>query len=174
MISKVSTILKLSLLAGIVGVGCTHGSRSDDDVRDVAPVASPKPTAKVKATPNAGTRADRNSVVKNDASAAADDLNVDVDNSKVNSVKGKTEDLTAEDQSNSENDVEITRKIRRSLTEDGSLSVYAHNVKIITQGGRVTLKGPVRSAAEKETIEKRARQFAGATAVTNEITITEN
>ena len=165
---KVGTILKSSLLASIVCVGCTHGSRSDDEAREVAPVASPKPPAKVRATnPN-------NNVVENDANNAADDLNVNVDNSKINSVKGKTEDLTAEDQSNSKDDVEITRKIRRSLTEDGSLSVYAHNVKIITQGGHVTLKGPVRSAAEKATVDKRARQYAGANSVANEITITEN
>ena len=54
---------------------------------------------------------------------------------------------------------------------DKSLSTYAHNVKIISEHGKVTLKGPVRSTAEKQTIEKKAIKVAGAGNVTNEISI---
>lgn len=79
---------------------------------------------------------------------------------------------TAEDQSNTKSDVDTTRDIRRSLTEDDALSVYAHNVKIITQDGHVVLKGPVRTAAEKTTVERRAREIAGATAVKSELVVT--
>jgi osmotically-inducible protein OsmY len=39
----------------------------------------------------------------------------------------------------------ITKQIRMAIHDDNSLSTYAHNVKIITQNGKVTLKGPVRS-----------------------------
>ena len=41
------------------------------------------------------------------------------------------------------------RKIRRSVAGDKSLSTYGHNVKIISQHGKVTLKGPVNSDDEK-------------------------
>ena len=63
------------------------------------------------------------------------------------------------------------QKIRKSIMDDKSLSMYAHNVKVIAQNGSVTLKGPVRSAAEKETIEQKATEVAGAGKVTNRLTI---
>jgi hyperosmotically inducible protein len=53
-------------------------------------------------------------------------------------------------------DREITKQIRQALVQDGSLSSYAHNVKIVTQGGMVTLKGPVRSDEEKKAVEAKA------------------
>ena len=55
--------------------------------------------------------------------------------------------------------------------DDKSLSSYAHNVKIISQNGKVTLKGPVRSADERQSIEQKATDVAGVGNVTNEITI---
>jgi osmotically-inducible protein OsmY len=63
------------------------------------------------------------------------------------------------------------QKIRKGVMNDKSLSTYAHNVKIISQNGKVTLKGPVRSAEEKQSIEQKATDVAGAGNVTNEITI---
>jgi osmotically-inducible protein OsmY len=54
---------------------------------------------------------------------------------------------------------------------DKSLSTYAHNVKIITQDGQVTLKGPVRSESEKQTIETKATEVAGANKVTNDLNV---
>ena len=54
---------------------------------------------------------------------------------------------------------------------DKSLSSYAHNVKVIAQGGQVTLKGPVRSDAEKQSIEAKAVEVAGAGHVTNEMSV---
>jgi osmotically-inducible protein OsmY len=55
--------------------------------------------------------------------------------------------------------------------KDKSLSTYAHNVKIITQNGRVTLKGPVRSEDEKKTVEAKATEVAGENKVTSELDI---
>jgi len=54
---------------------------------------------------------------------------------------------------------------------DKSLSTYAHNVKIITQNGQVTLKGPVRSEGEKQAIETKATEVAGANKVTNDLNV---
>jgi osmotically-inducible protein OsmY len=55
----------------------------------------------------------------------------------------------------------LTAKIRSAVMADKSLSTYAHNVKIISQGGTVTLKGPVRSNAEVESILSKATESAG-------------
>ena len=55
--------------------------------------------------------------------------------------------------------------------KDKSLSTYAHNVKIITQNGQVTLKGPVRSEDEKKTVETKAYEVAGENNVTSQLDI---
>jgi hyperosmotically inducible protein len=68
-------------------------------------------------------------------------------------------------------DRELTQKIRKAIHEDTSLSAYAHNVKIISQDGRVTLRGPVRSEEEKANIEAKAVAVAGQGNVTNQLEI---
>ena len=79
--------------------------------------------------------------------------------------------VTAEDQSNDKTDLAITQQIRRSVMADTALSVNAHNVKIITENGFVTLRGPVGSASEKAKIGKKAQRVAGVTRVDNELEI---
>ena len=71
------------------------------------------------------------------------------DNTKVNERDRNTAAPTADQQKENRPDRDITRDIRRSIMADKSLSTYAHNVKIISQNGMVTLKGPVRSDDEK-------------------------
>jgi hyperosmotically inducible periplasmic protein len=78
---------------------------------------------------------------------------------------------TADQQKENASDREITQKIRQALMDDKSLSTYAHNVKVITQDGQVTLKGPVRSEEEKKTIEAKAIEVAGEGHVKNQISI---
>ena len=69
-------------------------------------------------------------------------------------------------------DRELTRKIRRSIVADKSLSTYAHNIKIISQNGAVTLKGPVKSDDEKKTVMAKAVAVAGsADKVTDQISV---
>jgi osmotically-inducible protein OsmY len=63
------------------------------------------------------------------------------------------------------------RKIRRAVVADKSLSTYAHNVKIVAQNGKVTLKGPVHTEDEKKTIDSKATEIAGAGNVDNQITV---
>ena len=93
------------------------------------------------------------------------------DNTKKNLPTHHHDANRADQQSNSSNDVELTRKIRQSLMQDKSLSTYAHNVKIITRNGVVELKGPVRSQSEKEAVEAKATEIAGASKVKNELTV---
>jgi hyperosmotically inducible protein len=78
---------------------------------------------------------------------------------------------TADDQKMNPADRAITQKIRKALHDDSALSVYAHNIKIITQDGKVTLRGPVRSEDEKAGIEAKAVAVAGAGNVTNQLEI---
>ena len=93
------------------------------------------------------------------------------DNTKVNTRDRAKGAVTADQQKENANDRALTRKIRRALMQDKSLSSYAHNVKVVAQGGQVTLKGPVRSDQEKQTVEAKAIEVAGAGHVTNEISI---
>jgi osmotically-inducible protein OsmY len=96
----------------------------------------------------------------------------DVDNTKVNKRDESKQQPTADQQKENSSDREITRKIRRSIVKDKSLSTSAHNIKIITQGGAVTLKGPVRSAEEKKAVEVKAVAVAGEANVKSEIQVT--
>jgi hyperosmotically inducible protein len=76
---------------------------------------------------------------------------------------------TADQQKMNPADRDLTKKIRMALHDDQTLSMYAHNIKIITQDGKVTLKGPVRSEDEKAAIEAKAVAVAGEGNVTNHL-----
>jgi osmotically-inducible protein OsmY len=82
--------------------------------------------------------------------------------------------VTPQDQSNTETDVRITQAIRKAVVADKHLSTSAHNVKIITRKGVVTLRGPVTSAAERSTIEAKASRVAGVNHVDNQLEVATN
>ncbi len=89
-----------------------------------------------------------------------------------NSANNKAHTTTADQQSEASSDRMLTQKIRRSIIADKSLSMYGHNVKIITKDGAVTLKGPVHSDDEKQSIGAKAAEAAGgADKVTNQLTV---
>jgi hyperosmotically inducible periplasmic protein len=93
------------------------------------------------------------------------------DNTKVNKRDRSPAEPTADQARNNVTDRDIMQKIRKSLMDDKVLSTYAHNVKVISQAGKVTLKGPVRSEEEKRTVEQKAVEVAGAGNVTNELSV---
>jgi len=94
------------------------------------------------------------------------------DNSGVNVRDRNSKAITADEQKNNDSAIETTRKIRQAVVAKEELSTYAHNVKIITdQKGMVTLRGPVRSTAEKQEIERIAADIAGSSNVRNELEI---
>jgi hyperosmotically inducible protein len=90
------------------------------------------------------------------------------DNSKTNQRDRDKAAATADRQKMSAKDHELTRKIRAAVTADKPLSTYAHNVKIITRDGKVTLKAPVRSDQEKTDLLSKATAIAGEANVTDE------
>ena len=79
---------------------------------------------------------------------------------------------TADQQKSNKSDRELTQQIRKSVYADKSLSMTAHNVKIISRDGMVTLRGSVKSDDEKKSIEDKATQIAGGGKVTSELTVT--
>lgn len=88
-----------------------------------------------------------------------------------NSNQNKNHSQTADNQTNAQSDRVTTQKIRKSIMADKSLSTYAHNVKIITVDGAVTLKGPVQTDDEKQKIASDAASVVGADKITNELTV---
>ena len=93
------------------------------------------------------------------------------DNTHTNKRDKSQSEPTADQGKNNLSDRQLMSHIRRDVTKDKALSTYAHNVKIIAEHGKVTLKGPVRSDDEKRTIEQYARKYAGDGNVTNELDI---
>jgi hyperosmotically inducible protein len=89
-----------------------------------------------------------------------------------NSERNKAHKTTAGQQSDTASDRMTTKKIRQALIADKSLSMYGHNIKIITRNGSVTLKGPVHTEDEKQKIASKAAEVVGDPGkVSNEITV---
>ena len=94
------------------------------------------------------------------------------DNTNVNKRDRNAGEVTADQQKANATDRDLTQKIRQSVMADKSLSSYAHNIKIISQNGAVTLKGPVKSDDEKKAIVAKAVAVAGsADKVTDQISV---
>jgi hyperosmotically inducible protein len=102
---------------------------------------------------------------------AQDSAPVAPNNTAVNVRDRAPDAVTAGEQSNAKGDVALTRKIRRAVVKDSSLSMLAHNVKIVTANGNVTLRGPVNSEAEKVAIASKAKAIAGAGNVDNQLEV---
>jgi osmotically-inducible protein OsmY len=95
------------------------------------------------------------------------------DNTKVNKGDRNTQSTTADKaMHNNMSDRQVEAHIRRDVVRDKHLSTYAHNVKIVSENGKVTLRGPVRSEEEKQAVEQYAKKYAGDGNVTNELTVT--
>lgn len=93
------------------------------------------------------------------------------DNTGINKRDRAKSEVTAGQQSNRKTALQLSREIRKTLLADKDLSSYAHNVKIITANGDVTLKGPVRSEEEKSAVIAKAKEVAGATSVKDELSV---
>ena len=93
------------------------------------------------------------------------------DNTAKNERDRSGDTKTPGDQAENEADRTITQNVRKAITSDSSLSTDAQNVKIITQDGNVTLRGPVKSDKEKKDIEAKAKQVAGVKGVDNQLEV---
>jgi len=96
-------------------------------------------------------------------------INSELDNTERNVRDSEDTTLTPEDQQENELDRAITAAIRREIVNNESLSFNAHNIKIITRDGRVTLRGPVENAAEKIKLQVIAEKLKGVKHIDNQL-----
>ena len=130
----------------------------------VAPAPAPVTAAPEAPAPAAPADA---AVVANPGVA---DQTKNATNTKIND-RDRHGALTPMDQGGSAAERNITAAIRRAVVADKALSFTAKNVKIITNGSKVTLRGPVKSEQERSAIETSAKQTSGVTEVDNQIEI---
>jgi osmotically-inducible protein OsmY len=81
--------------------------------------------------------------------------------------------VTAQDQSDTEADREMTRGIREQLSSDEGLSMAARNVTIVTSDGVVTLAGQVGAEEERTRIAAIAKQAPGVKEVINQVEVAQ-
>jgi osmotically-inducible protein OsmY len=88
-----------------------------------------------------------------------------------NSAQNKNQTNTADNQPNATSDRQTTAQVRKAIIADKDLSTYAHNVKVITKDGTVTLKGPVKSDDEKQKVVNDAASVVSADKVVDQLTV---
>lgn len=95
----------------------------------------------------------------------------DADNTRLNRRDRNDATKTPTDQSNHSSAVDLVAKVRKAIVHDDSLSMKAHNIKIVANNGVVTLRGPVASADEKARVEKDVAGVRGVSSVDNQLDI---
>jgi osmotically-inducible protein OsmY len=95
----------------------------------------------------------------------------DADNTRTNKRDRNHESTLPTEQSNASSAVDLVANVRQAIVGDDSLSIEAHNVKVIANGGVVTLRGPVASAQEKARVEQLASSVRGVQRVDNRLDI---
>ncbi len=148
--------MKTALLALMVIIGAT----ACDDKK------APETTATTTGATPTGTT-NMAPVASNPGSA--DNTNA-ATNTKINDRDRSDAALTPMDQGGGA-DRDITAAVRRAVVGDGALSFDAKNVKIVTVGGKVTLRGPVKSEAEKTSIAAKAKAVSGVTSVDDQLEV---
>ena len=103
--------------------------------------------------------------------AFADDQTTKPDNTATNERDRSGETQTSGDQSNSSADLKVTQAIRQALMRDDTLSTTAKNIKVITENGQVTLRGPVKNAQEKTKVSQLAKSAAGGAHVVDQLDV---
>ena len=144
----------------------TTTTTTPDERSTPAPAGSPLVADTKGTNPN-----DFKSTTRPEDATKATPGGVQPDNTKVNERDTNSAAPTPVDQGNNQTDLKITQQIRQAVMADGSLSFTAKNVKIITQNGKVTLRGPVKSEDERSRIEAAARKVAGAAQVDNQLEV---
>ncbi|MET0356449.1 MAG: BON domain-containing protein [Cellvibrio sp.] len=105
------------------------------------------------------------------ASAVNGVVTKNADNTDLNTRDKSDNTLTPQKQTNSTSDLEVLAAVRSAIVNDKSLSIAAHNIKIVAVKGVVTLRGPVKGAAEKARVEELTRKVAGVSNIDNQLDI---
>ena len=145
----------------------TTSSTTSRDTRGAVDTGSAQPTTMVPAAANPPSTAPAPMPAVDTASPSRPDA----DNTRVNTRDRSGANVTPMDQGNNATDLKITQTIRKSVMADDTLSFMAKNVKIITMGSKVVLRGPVKNAQERASIEAKARATAGVTDVDDQLEV---
>ncbi|MDO9466071.1 MAG: BON domain-containing protein [Thiobacillus sp.] len=94
----------------------------------------------------------------------------DASNTGINKRDRDDKTLTPMDQMNNPSDLKITQEIRQALMK-GEFSMDAKNIKVITRNGTVTLRGPVKTAAELEQINVLVKAMPGVKGIDNQLQV---
>lgn len=105
---------------------------------------------------------------KNDSEAA----NYQGDNTGKNVRDRDDSRVTADDQRLGGTNLEVLARIRREIVANDKLSTNGHNVKIVVENGKVTLRGPVKSQAERTWIQETTKRTASGYRVDNQLEVT--
>jgi osmotically-inducible protein OsmY len=167
----------LLLIGAALAVGACQQSSdrsSEDGVKTPAPSASASaPSGSLNGSPTSTTLANRPGTSAaaplNSPASAADEHAADNTGKNERDRSGST--ATSGDQGGSEGDRKITQQIRQAVVDDSQLSTLAKNVKIITNEGAVTLRGPVKSSEERAQIAAVAQRVAGVKRVDNQLEV---
>lgn len=103
-----------------------------------------------------------------------DSAPVAADNSQTNERDRKPESLLPTDQGESQADRDISARVRRDVVADDNLGMQAKNVKIVTRDGAVTLRGVVRTPAERALVATYAKKAPGVREVNDLLEVTAN
>jgi hyperosmotically inducible periplasmic protein len=106
--------------------------------------------------------------------AMAADEKTKVDNTATNERDRSGKTQTSGDQSNSSADLKITQAIRQALMRDGELFTTAKNIKVITENGQVTLRGPVKNIQEKARVNQLAKSAADGAHIVDQLDVNES
>jgi hyperosmotically inducible protein len=159
-------------------VGCDKTSQDQDTGSSMSNTNTMPDARTAMSDTNASTYAasDTNAMAYTNAPSSYDTnaTSHDVDNSGINQRDRDTNNLTPGDQGNTQADIDLTQRIRKSLVMDTTYSMTAKNIKIITVNGRVTLRGPVNSDSEKSGIESLAKNIAGDGNVDDQLEVKSN
>lgn len=172
------TLIALCAVFAGAASGCTETRMpSGPSAGEVDPIATPAAgplTPRAKAYPAAetgkktaepmATQQFRNPPPPNDAGTDQSDADRPMG-------KDTRPPVTAMDQGNSTNELAITAAIRRGLLDDKSLSFAAKNVVVVTVGNRVTLRGTVKTAQDKASVEAIAWRTTGVSEIDNQIEV---
>jgi osmotically-inducible protein OsmY len=159
-----------ALGAFLLVAGCNSSTDTvSNDTANTPPRADNKyADTTLKATSNTN-ESDR--VYSAQTTATATTTDKKADNTGLNERDRNDATLTPGDQGKSEADRETTRNVRKAIMGNDSLSTMAKNIKIITIDGKVTLRGPVKSADEQSTIASLVQNTTGVTSVDNQLEV---
>ncbi len=101
--------------------------------------------------------------------SSSKDLQEQSDNTELNKGGASKEATMAVSEKTNRTGRAPSQKIHAEIMKDKSLTTNAHNIKVISQNRKATLKGSVRTSDKKAAVEDKAAAAAGERTVTSEI-----